>query len=127
VSKLHEVDYLLARDTDVADHDAWVDEDCGDLLASGKADIEDCMTDWELQNPEEDWENYVSSRARNRECLKNLAQTAYDDAREDDLRKYITTGFVEGFTPTSDDEALREDWLQREEKKDYLTIPAHLF
>jgi hypothetical protein len=127
MSKLHEVDYLLASDTDAADHDAWVDEDWGDLLASGKADIEDCMTDWELQNAEEDWENYVSSRARARECLKNLAQIAYDDAREDDLRKYITTGFAEGFIPTSDDEALREDWLLREEKKDYLTIPAHLF
>jgi hypothetical protein len=127
MSKLREVDYLLASDTDAADHDAWVDEDWGDLLASGKADIEDCMTDWELQNAEEDWENYVSARAHARECLKNAVQRDYDRAREDDLRKYITTGFVEGFIPTSDDEALREDWLQREEKKDYLTIPAHLF
>jgi predicted amidohydrolase len=127
MSKLQTVDYLLASDTDAVDHDAWVDEDWGDLLAAGKGDIEDCMTDWELQNAEEDWNNYVRSRAREKECLKNLAQTAYEDAREDDLRKYITTGFAEGFTPTSDDEALREDWLQREEKKDYLTIPAHLF
>jgi hypothetical protein len=127
MSKLHEVDYLLASDTDAADHDAWVDEDWGDLLASGKADIEDCMTDWELQNPEEDWENYVSSRARARECLKNLVQTAYDRAREEDLYEYMDTGFVEGFTPTPADEILRQNWLERRERKDIHVMPAHLF
>jgi hypothetical protein len=115
MSKLHAVDYLLASDIDAADHDAWVDEDWGDLLASGKADIEDCMTDWELQNAEEDWENYVSSRARAREALKNSAQRDYDRAREEDLYKYIDTGFVEGFTPTPADEALRQSWLERKD------------
>jgi hypothetical protein len=127
MSKSQSVDYLLASDTDAADHDAWVDEDWGDLLASGKADIEDCMTDWELQNAEEDWENYVSARAHARECLKNAAQRDYDRAREDDLRKYITTGFAEGFEPIPADEILRQRWLRREERKDFLRIPSHLF
>jgi hypothetical protein len=127
MSKLHEVDYLLASDIDAADHDAWVDEDWGDLLASGKADIEDCMTDWELQNAEEDWENYVSSRAKARESLKNLAQITYDDAREEDLYEYMDTGFVEGFIPTPADEILRQNWLERRERKDIHVMPSHLF
>jgi hypothetical protein len=115
MSKSQSVDYLLASDIDAADHDAWVDEDWGDLLASGKADIEDCMTDWELQNAEEDWENYVSSRAHARECLKNSAERDYNRAREEDLDEYIDTGFVEGFTPTPADEALRQSWLERKD------------
>jgi hypothetical protein len=127
MSKLYEVDYLLASDIDAADHDAWVDEDWGDLLASGKADIEDCMTDWELQNAEEDWENYVSSRAKARESLKNLAQITYDDAREEDLYEYMDTGFVEGFIPTPADEILRQNWLERRERKDIHVMPSHLF
>jgi hypothetical protein len=125
MSKIHTTaDDLLANDIDAAEHDAWDGEDWGDLLASGKADIEDCMTDWELQNPEEDWENYVNSRAYARECLKNSAQTAYNRAREEDLYKYIDTGFVEGFTPTPADEALRQKWLDR---KDIPVMPSHIF
>jgi hypothetical protein len=125
MSKIHTTaDDLLANDIDAAEHDAWDGEDWGDLLASGKADIEDCMTDWELQNPEEDWENYVNSRARAREGLKNLAQITYDDAREEDLYKYIDTGLVEGFTPTPADEALRQKWLDR---KDIPVMPSHIF
>jgi predicted amidohydrolase len=127
MSKSQSVDYLLASDIDAADHDAWVDEDWGDLLASGKADIEDCMTDWELQNAEEDWANYVSSRAHARECLKNSAERDYNRAREDDLYEYMDTGFVEGFTPTPADEILRQNWLERRERKDIPVVPSHLF
>jgi hypothetical protein len=127
MSKSHTIDYLLATEIDPADHDAWVDEDWGDLLAAGKGDIEDCVTDWELQNAEEDWNNYVRSRVHARECLKNSAQRDYERAREEALYEYMDTGLVEGFTPTPADEILRQNWLGRRERNDIHIMPSHLF
>lgn len=115
MSKINSVDYLLATDIDAVDHDDWVDEDWGDLLAAGKGDIEDCMDDWEMQNPEEAWRRYVDALNYARERLKLSAQTDYDRAREEALDEYIDTGSVEGFTPTPADEALRQSWLERKD------------
>jgi nucleoid-associated protein YgaU len=110
---------LLADSADAERNRSFEGEDWGELIASGRMDIEDT---WSLTAREQEEYNAAAER-RLIEYAKTPEQKAEDQLKkilEQNRRRYVATGCEDNYTPTAEDKVKREVRLESDRNPQFV-------